>query len=985
MRRRILALAAALVCLGLPAWSQTNPTGTLSGKVVDEQGLPIPGATVTAQSPALQGVRSTTTSANGDYVIPFLPPGEYTVSFELTGFKTIQNTTRVSPGDTKVVTATLPLTTITETVTVTGQPAGDIGQGAAVATSFKNDLVEKLPLNRTLQQAALLTPGVQGTGPNGNVVVNGAMSFESLYLVNGVVVNENLRGQAQNLYIEDALQETTITTASVSAEYGRFQGGVVNSITKSGGNQFSGSFRTTFDNDRWRALTFYEQDRLDRNLITDDPRTDTVIPTYEATLGGPLLKDKLWFFGAARMRDFKETRITSFTNLNFDRELNEKRYEGKLTWALTPNHTLKAGYMKIQSKENGNSFGTIMDLASVVNRELPNDLLSANYTGILSSNFFVEAQYSRRQFSFVNSGSQYTDPIKGTLMLDQSRSNARFWSPTFCGVCDDEKRDNQNIIAKASYFLSTGKAGSHNLVAGFDMFDDKRFANNHQSGSDYRVYATSTLVQGSNVSPVFDSNTFIRWTPIFVSSEGNRFRTVSVFLNDAWTFNKHLSFNLGLRYDKNDGRDSQGVVRVKDSAFSPRLSGTFDPKGDGKLSARVSYAQYVAAIANSVGDSASAGGQPATIDFDYLGPLVNTGNPANPIPTDQALQTLFGWFNANGGTSRTPRGAPSVPGVNTAIADGLKSPNTQEFVVGLAARLGSRGSVRVDGVYRKFRDFYASRTDLTTGQVKDQYGKSFDLQVTENTGDLERTYRGVNVQISYPIGKLGLGGNYTYGHVQGNVEGETGGSGPGATGVYAYPEYFSAVWAFPEGDLASDVRHKVRFWSTWDTPLPQAAGKLSLGLLQFFSSGSPYGSAGTVDTRPYVTNPGYATPPSSRTYWFEPRDTYKTEDLWRTDLSLNYSHRIAGSAEVFFRGTVLNVFNRSEFANLFDGGCGTGGCIDTTIQTNRQVTSLARFNPFTQEPVEGVNWRKGSSFGNATSRYAYQTPRTYGFSIGVRF
>lgn len=87
---------------------------------------------------------------------------------------------------------------------------------------------------------------MQGSGPNGNSVVNGAMSFESLYLVNGVVVNENIRGQSLALLIEDALQETTITTAAVSAEFGRFQGGVVNVVTKSGGNDFSGSFRTTF-------------------------------------------------------------------------------------------------------------------------------------------------------------------------------------------------------------------------------------------------------------------------------------------------------------------------------------------------------------------------------------------------------------------------------------------------------------------------------------------------------------------------------------------------------------------------------------------------------------------------------------------------------------------------------------------------------------------------------------------------------------------
>ena len=193
---------------------------------------------------------------------------------------------------------------------------------------------------------------VEGTGPSGAMSISGAASFENVFMVNGVVVQDNLRSTPFNLFIEDALQETTTTTAAVSAEYGRFSGGVVNAVTKSGGNEFSGSFRTTFDNDDWTALTPYPNDR----------RTDKIIPTYEATLGGPFVKDKLWFFGAMRARNFDETRTTSFTSISFPRELNEKRYEGKLTFSPTTKHTVKAAYTHIASTENGNTFGTIMDL-----------------------------------------------------------------------------------------------------------------------------------------------------------------------------------------------------------------------------------------------------------------------------------------------------------------------------------------------------------------------------------------------------------------------------------------------------------------------------------------------------------------------------------------------------------------------------------------------------------------------------------------------
>jgi hypothetical protein len=963
----------------VPAAAQTVPTGTISGKVVDEQGLPIPGASVTAESPALQGARSTVTSANGDFILPFLPAGDYTVTVELTGFTTVKLGERVRPGDTVSITPGLKVSTLTETVTITSQAPGEIGQGAQVATSIRSDLVEKLPLNRTLVGNVMMAPGVQDSGPNGGISVNGAMSFESLYLVNGVVVNETLRGQSLPLFIEDALQETTVSTSAISAEYGRFQGGVVQAITKSGGNRFSGSYRATFDNDDWIGLTAFP----------NDTRSDKMFLTHEFTLGGPVFKDKLWFFGAARMttpnREFSETTFT--TAIPFTRVRDQKRFEGKLTYSLNANHTVKASYTRIEDKEDGNFFNVIMDLDSVVNRQTPQDLLSANYTGILSPRFFVEAQYSRRQFTFIGSGSQFTDLIRGTLLLDQSRSNARWNSPTFCGVCTDEGRDNQNVIAKATYFASTSDWGSHSIVGGIDMFDDKRLANNHQSGSDFRVFATSAIVRGTSVFPVFDNRTFIRWTPIFVESAGNRFRTLSGFLNDTWNLNKHWTFNLGVRWDKNDGQDSQGNVVVKDAAFSPRVSASFDPTGDGNWTVNAAYAQYVAAIANGVGDSASAGGIAATIDFDYLGPQVNVGNPANPVSNADALGILFDWFEANGGTDRPTRGNPSIPGLNTVIDRGLKSPNSQDFTLGVVRRLGSRGSVRLDGVYRRFRDFYVQRIDMTTGKVTNSVGRTFDLGVIENENDfLHRDYKGANFQLSYrPVDRVHFGALYSIGTLQGNIEGETGASGPGASTVLSYPEYLDRRWNVPEGELLGSVRHKARAFVTWDTPLPGSLGDLSVGVLQQYRSGTRYGASGLIDSRPFVTNPGYETAPASVTYWFSERDAFKLDDLWQTDLSLNWSRRLVKDAEIFFRGTVVNVFDREKMTNFFNVDCGTGGCVSTTVLTNRTNAAIARFNPFTDTPVEGTHWRKGPTFGQPLSRHAFQTPRTYQFSVGVRF
>jgi hypothetical protein len=240
MNKRMLFIAGALALAALPALTQTTPTGTISGKVVDPQGLSVPGVTVTAESPALQGTRTVTTSANGDYIFPLLPPGDYTLTYELPGFKTLKQTVRVAAGTSIPLNGAMTVSQVTETVTVVGQASGEFGQTAEAATSFKKDFMEKLPVARNFQQAALMTPGVAESGPSGNMSISGAASFENLFMVNGVVVQDNLRSTPLNLFIEDALQETTTKTSGVSAEFGRFSGGVVSAITKSGGNSLSG-------------------------------------------------------------------------------------------------------------------------------------------------------------------------------------------------------------------------------------------------------------------------------------------------------------------------------------------------------------------------------------------------------------------------------------------------------------------------------------------------------------------------------------------------------------------------------------------------------------------------------------------------------------------------------------------------------------------------------------------------------------------------
>lgn len=965
-------LLAALLTWSSTVLAQGNPTGGIRGKISDPQGLALPGVTITAASPALQGVRTVVSNENGDYIIPFLPPGAYTITFELAGFRTQQREAlAVVIAETLQLDARLDIAAVSETIQVTGTVSTEIAPNLTVASTYKSEVLELLPVGRTLNAAVLLAPGVTDNGPNGNIMVSGAMSFENLFLINGVVVNENLRGQPRNVFIEDAIQETKISTSSISAEYGRFQGGVVNMVTKSGSNRYSGSFRTSFANDAWAALTPYPGDQ----------NIDATVPTYEATMGGPIVRDKLWFFGAGRFEKNTDNRTTDYTAFNYTRIDDEKRYEGKLTYSLNTNNNVKGAYTKRRLATKNNNFGTIMDAKSLYDNGNDEDLYSANFTSVLTNTWFVEAQYSKRDLAFIGTGGSFTDPVNGTPIWDRSRGQARFNAPTFCKVCGSgvEIRNNWNTLLKTNYFLSTDTRGSHDLVAGVDIYRETRMNDNYQSGTSYRIQATRTVIQGQNIYPVFasDNTTYVEYLPLVAPSVGNDIKTYSYFANDAWRLDSRVTLNLGLRYDVNRSKDQAGTDVVEDSAWSPRLGATWDISGNGRWTANAGYARYVSGISTAMVDAGSAGGRTATFSYFYQGPGVNTDITGPLLTAEQAIPILFNWFLANGGTNRTTRNAPNIPGITTKVATGLRAPNSNEFMAGLSRQIGNRATLRADYVYKTFADFYADFRDPSTGKVTDPTGRVYDLTLVKNTDTANRAYHGVVAQGSYrPGAGWQVGGNYTLSWQKGNFTGEDDGSGPIRFGGNDQPEYKSADWSFPTGYNAGDQRHKLRAWTQYRVPMPDGVGRWDLGIVQRFDSSDASSADGTIDPRNYVTNPGYQSAPSTVTYYFGPRGDQRYDGLWRTDLSLFWSVPLheASRTELYFRGVVNNLFNS---AAQIDG--------NETILTRTNDSRYALFNPFTDTPVRGVHYDLGPNYFQPTGTGDYQSPREFAFSVGIRF
>lgn len=1001
MKRAIAALACALSFFATTLLAQTS--ASLTG-IVSAAGSPLPGVAVTISSPELQGTRSAFTGEGGAYSFSALPPGEYTIAMTFGGMETLRLSASLRLSQTSRVDAVLKPAGTSDVVTVTA-PVPSVLETPAVSTNMTLPFIERLPVLRNQLATAQFAPGVSSnTLSNGELAIAGGPGYDNLVLVNGVVVTENTRGQMRPMYVEDAIQETTVLTGAISAQYGRFSGGVVNTITKSGGNELAGSLRDSLSNPAWSAQS-----------PALEARENNLNHVGEGTLGGYVVRDRLWFFGAGRWAKNDTARqtlsIPGFTAnpvspaspaISYAEGNDQKRYEAKLTSQLGARQTLAASWFGVNTVGSDARFSNnIYDLASLTERVDPESLLAVHYNGILRPNLLMEGHYSARKFSD-RTGAQTTDLIAGTVLLDRSNNNTRFNSPTLCDVCDTERRNNDDVLLEVHDFIDAKSFGSHDIVGGVDRFAERRYANNHQSGSDFSIFVTRAQWANGVIYPVITptnasgGGTFIRWNPILVPASADDLRTDSAFINDTVSAVSRLTLVLGARFDRNHAVDADGVVSSRDEKLSPRLSAQYDLRGDGRQRFSVSFADYASRIADNIASSNQSAGSAAAIDFAYRGPAIN--NTSLTVPMDEAIRRLFDYFNSQqGGTNnRTAvnlraQGLRTIPGYSTYFDGTLASPSVREITVGYGLEIGKSGFVRADYIHRDWRDFYAASVTTATQKANTPLGIPVDLTLVRNSNNLQRQYRGVLLQGRWNPGRFDFGTHYTWSKLRGNDDSESGTTGatPNTDPSLFYPEYFAYSRAAPIGYLQGDQRHRLRAWAGYRLPLP--SGSLEATLVQSYDSGLPYSIAGPINLTRYAgapSNLGYNSVPNGL-YYFSGRGELRGESIRSTDLALRYSVHVYAS-ELFAQGDLLNMFNN---AALFDPLR-----LSTTVSTAATSPTFLPFDPAKQTPIEcprgasaatctamGANYQLATNFGQALNNMAYQTPRTVRLSLGVRF
>jgi hypothetical protein len=973
MNRRFLsAFVIAATLLPARASAQGVQTGTLTGTVKTFDSAPISDAAVVVTSPALQGERAATTDVNGIYLLPNLPPGSYSIRVTSAGLTPIELKVAVQLGTTTSVDATLTIAPVAETVLVEGVIA-PVVTSAQTTANITGSEISLLPMGRTPFLIAELMPGLTTNTPSPNqLTISGGFAFDNVFLIDGVDVNDNLLGTVNDLYIEDAIGEVQVLTSGISAEYGRFSGGVVNVITKSGGNQLAGSYRTTFTRPSWTNETPFERaNRIERGRPTDaNPFISNKLSYFsELTAGGPLMRDRLWFFGAGRFENSSTAGTMPATAVAYTKTNDSKRYEGKLTGTLRPSHTLQGTFIDNRvHRANEPVLSFSIDKAALISPSTPNRLGVVNYNGALSARMLVSAQYSQKHFATEGVGGTSTN-IVDSPFLTRTGTQYQYNAPYF-DASDPEQRNNRQLTASVSYFASDRRLGSHEIKGGAEHFVDNRVGANAQSSTGY-VFMSNFKMDAAG-APVLDAEghpipLFVtgtsrvqRWLP----HRGAEFNltTTSVYLQDRWVASPHLTLNLGMRFE-HVSSDSTGVVSsVGTSRIVPRFGASYDVSGNGKTVLHATVSQYSGKYSSVLFSKNTNVGNSDRYTTVYGGPSGEGRSFAPGFDVNNYSGIVAGTF----------------PALNVKFADDIASPVTTEYTLGAARSFGARSYAKLVFVQRKTSNFIEEFIDHANGQtpivVNGAALGMLDNIVYDNTDAMRREYQALQMMGQHRLMRsVTVNGHWT---VQlkndGNFEGET--PNPSGSPFGDYPEMLSLARSAPEGHLDDFQRSKVRLWADYHTSLGKY-GSLNVTPIYRYNSAKTYSlvlNGQPLSAIQAARNPGYAGTPTQQIF-FGSRGSQSFEGFALADLAVTYGIPVWRSAQPWLKFEAFNVLNNQKVIAW-----------DTTITADAAAARDENGLPTGYVP--------GPRFGQAIANSHYPTPRPgadggrmFDVAIGFRF
>jgi len=980
---RLFGLAlCAFIASSSSAAAQGVQTGTITGIVQSADGLSLPGVTVTATSASLQGQRTAVTDVNGVYFIKGLPAGTYSLKFDVQSFRTANaNDIVLALGGVAEVNQTLMVAGRTETVSVTAEAPSPIAT-TTLGQAFTKTQVDALPVGRRPQDIAELAPGLTNVTPNASqVTIAGATAFDNVFMLNGVDINDNLFGSPNNLYTEDAIAETNVLTGGISAEWGRFTGGVINVITKSGGNTFSGSFRENFNNPKWI-------DETPRERANSVVHQDVLGKVHEGTFGGPVARDRLWFFSAGRYQRDPTPNTFVQTGGSYTRVDTIKRGEVKLTGTFATNQTLSGDFTTnstIQKDRPSLNASFSLDPSTLVTERIPNNLFVTSYNGVLAQKFSTTLQYSQKKYRFVDAGGTKIEitasPFRTRGVVPGVPPSLHYAAPFFSSL-DPEDRNNRQFTGSVSYTLSTKATGTHDFKGGGEFYRATHTGGNSQSSTNY-VFQTDYLVAGGkpvvNAAgvpvPVFTPGVsrVQNWIP--TRGAVVNIDTTSLYVQDHWVVAPRLSLDLGTRFEAVRGKATGDLLTVDTTRLVPRLGIAYDLMGDGRTTLQATYGHYSGKYGENQYAQNTDVGNPSRVTYGYTGPA-GQGLDFAPAFDLRNYATII---------------SAVFPTANVSVADDVQSPTVREFTLGLGRGLGNRGYAKATYQWRRWYGFLDDFIFLSNGIVNvNRNGANVgDLtkSVYDNasTKDIHREYQAMIFQSDYRWrDNINFGGHYTLQvRNNGNFDAEAANQ-PGIPSLFGdYPEVLGPAIAryLPAGRLADYQRHKLRFYGTYTLGSNTGRlGALDVSPIWRVNSGQVYSIyADGVPLTPIelARNPGYPendiNPNVAERVFFGPRGVGDFKGYGLLDLAMTYGVPIWKSAKPWLKVEFYNLLNNQKQIAW-----------DKTVTPDNSGPKDANGLP--------LDYVKGPRFGEATNDNQFPQPipgqnggRLFRMALGIRF
>jgi len=907
---KVFRTAAALLLAAIvaaPALAQTL-TGSITGTIKDEQGAVLPGVTVTLTGK--QGTQTQVSDSNGVYRFPALEVGTYAVTAELSGFtKASRADIVISPNRELAIDMAMKVGGVSENITVTGEsPVVDV-KSSATETTISQSLLFSAPITRTAINVITYAPGVSQAG---SAYGGGAGSGNAL-LIDGVDTRDPSGGTAWTFYNYNVVEEFQFQGLGAAAEYGGFTGAVVNTITKSGGNKFSGLFDFLGSNASMGSNNI-SNEIATANPPLSDPAKTKKYADLTTQFGGPLKQNKLFFFASAQ-RFLLETDPPGGVTRRHE---VSPRLNFKATWQINSNNNF-TGHIQYDAYNIQGRVGVTP--ATIANDDLTNQedapeyVWMTQYRHLFNSNTFAEVKYTG-WWGFYDLNPKFTVSKHVDETGFSHGSQGWFYYA-------DRSRDQLN----GSITHYADKFGRHELKFGAEFerstTRDRYGYNNGFTFYDYAGVPTYAYSYGYDISAINHRQSF--------------------FAQDSWHATNRLTLNLGVRDDMYQGLGKTVGKVYGSNNWAPRLGAALDLAGDNRTVVKGTYGWYYEGAQTQLFTRALPGLQ----DF-----VTYSVNPDGTVGEEIARSLL------------------SIPAT---LADNIKHPRVDETTIGFERAVRSDMRLSLTGIWRQNKNFVNTVLPDARWQsvpTTDELGNPITLfrvanlanasgntviqnvqgfQFVDTSGNVIGT---ANPNRKYSAFMAVLNKRYTnrwqaqisyvYAKATGNVDNS--GAAQVSTRQFETP---NLALVNSQGDASFTPTHEFKLLGSYQIP------RIETSVNAYFraTSGLPYARIQQFSTA--IVGVGSST--TYRRIPINPRGTYNLPTLSQLDLQLEKNFNLNGSSNrigiygafenLFNRGIITSVVTRTTSTTLADGSTfPLPFQTPSSVQTPRQLRIGARWS-----------------------------------------